>query len=79
MQRYLYLARTEYPDTYQFILGDSCYRELILTTWGRAWVFLGLTEESNKLGLDDDELMTLVLDPQLLGEIDSVRQAHGCP
>jgi hypothetical protein len=79
MERYLQMARTLYPDTHAFILGDACYRELILTTWGRAWLFLSATEDISKLGMEDDVLEALVMDPSLLGEIDLVREAQGCP
>ena len=46
--------------------------------WGRAWIYLGLTEGSSTLGLQDDVLLELVLDPELLGEIERLRQAAGC-
>ena len=79
MQRYLYLARTQYPETHSFILGNACYRELILTAWGRAWLYLDVTDAYPKLGMEDDLLKELVMAPELLAEIQSVREAHGCP
>ena len=79
MQRYLNLARNDYPSTYSFILGDPCWRELILTGWGRAWLYLATTESMSQLGISDGALMPLVMDPVLLGEIQGVREAHGCP
>jgi hypothetical protein len=78
IERYLRLARTEYASAYSFILGDPCWRELILTIWGRAWLFLELTRDDPRLGVDDDELFPLVEDPDLVAEIQMVRDAHGC-
>lgn len=78
IERYLKLARTEHADAYAFILGDECWRELILTVWGRAWLYLGLTEDSSGLGINDDLLEGFVSDPDLLAEIERVREAQGC-
>ena len=78
MQRYLRMARLDYPDTYNHLVGDSCWREAILTAWGRAWMFLLLTEEYPQLGLRDAILEPLALDPDLNAEIQRVREAHGC-
>lgn len=79
MERYLYLARTEHPDTYGFLMGDPCWRNLMLTVWGRAWLFLETTEDIPTLGLDDDVIEGLVANPVLLAEIDALRDAHSCP
>ena len=79
MQRYLYLARTQYPATHSFILGSACYRELILTVWGRAWLYLDVTDPFPKLGMENDLIEELVMAPELLAEIQAVRDAHGCP
>lgn len=76
--RYLKMAREDYPEAYAHLVGDACWRESILTVWGRAWVYLELTKDLNNLGIDDDTLMQLVKDPAILGEIERVRQAQGC-
>ena len=34
IQRYLAYARDRYPAAHQFLLGNECYRRLILTIWG---------------------------------------------
>ena len=78
IERYLYLARTKYPDTHTFILGNACFRELILTVWGRAWLYLDVTDPFPNLGMEDDVIEELVMAPELLAEIESVREAHGC-
>ena len=78
VQRYLAMARADYPAAHEFILGDPCWRQAILTLWGRAWLYLEATEDMNQLGIRDDAIMELVEDPDLLGEIQSVREAHGC-
>lgn len=79
MQRYLRLARTTDPDAHAFLLGDACWRELILTLWGRAWLYLDETEGISSLGIEDAALLELVLDADLVEEIHRVRVAHGCP
>lgn len=78
MQRYLRLARTTDPDVHDFLLGDACWRELILTLWGRAWLYLDETEGLRSLGIEDAALLELVLDADLVEEIHRVRVAHGC-
>ncbi len=78
IERYLRLARTEYPAAYGFITGNDCWRELILTIWGRGWLYLELTRDDPRLGIHDDELFPLVEDPELVAEIQAIRDAHGC-
>jgi hypothetical protein len=79
IERYLHLARLEHPDTYAVLSEDSCWREAILTVWGRAWLMLELTEDLPQLALDDDALLELVRDPDLLAEIALLRTAAACP
>lgn len=56
VQRYLQMARLEYPDAYTRLTTDSCWREAILTTWGRAWRYLEASDPSlpygNNLGIE---------------------------
>jgi hypothetical protein len=78
VQRYLYLARTEFPETYEYLLSDECWREAILTVWGRAWIYLDATKDLDKLGVYDEEIEPLIADPMLLEEIQRMRDAHGC-
>lgn len=78
-ERYLRLARLEHPEVYQRIASDRCWREATLTIWGRAWLYLDASSDDPGLGLDDDAIMSLVMDPDLLSEIARLRQAHGCP
>jgi len=77
--RYLRMARLEHPEAYALLSSDPCWREAILTVWGRAWFFLGLTDSISSLGINDEFLMGLVDDEQLLGEIQRLRDAQGCP
>jgi hypothetical protein len=79
IERYLRLARTSFPSAYAFISGDACWRNLILTIWGRAWIYLEATADIPTLGIDDDALFALVTNPVLLEEIQRIRDAHGCP
>jgi len=79
IERYLHQARREFPSAYQRLSGDPCWREAILTLWGRAWLYLDLTKGIRQLGIDDAAIEPLVLRPELLEEIDLLREAHGCP
>ncbi len=77
--RYLRLARAEHPQTYALLSQDECWRDAILTVWGRAWLFLQATEGISQLGIDDAALMTLATSPEVLQEIEALRAASGCP
>jgi len=81
VERYLHLARTRYPDAYAHLLsGDGgCWRRAILTVWGRAWLYLEATRGMDFLGIADEELEGLVETPELLAEIQALRDAEGCP
>lgn len=81
LERYLRMARTDFPTAYAHLLnGDGgCWRNAILTLWGRAWLYLEATSSMSQLGIDDDALMTLVTDADLLAEIQRLRDAAGCP
>jgi hypothetical protein len=81
MTRYLRMARTEYPSAYEHLVnGDGGrWRELILTMWGRAWLYLEATEDLPGLGIDDDALMPLATTAELVEEIERLRTAQGCP
>lgn len=79
IERYLRLARLEHPDAYALLSENACWREAILTVWGRAWLMLEATEDLPQLALDDEALLGLVRDPDLLGEIERLRTAAGCP
>ena len=46
--------------------------------WGRGWFYLDLTADIQQLGIDDDTIERLVLTPELLNEIDLLRQLE-CP
>jgi hypothetical protein len=78
VERYLRMARLEYPSAYTKLSEDPCWRNAILTVWGRAWLMLETTEEIDKLGIDEQELFDLVRDPDLLGEIQRLRDLEGC-
>ena len=78
IERYLRVARLDYPDAHAAILDDACWREAILTIWGRGWMYLEATDGMSNLGIDDAAILELVEDPDLLGEIQRVRDAEGC-
>ncbi len=81
VERYLRLARLEHPSAYDHLVnGDGGrWRQLILTIWGRAWLYLEATEGLPGLGIDDRALMPLVTDAELVSEIERLRDAEGCP
>ena len=76
--RYLRMARLDYPETYALLSEDSCWRDLILTTWGRAWLYLDVTDGIGSLGINDTFLEALVREPVLIEEIDRLRAIEGC-
>jgi len=76
--RYLRMARLDYPQAYAHISGDACWREAVLSVWGRAWLYLDLTEGNGALGISDDAIYALATAPELLDEIQRLRVAHGC-
>ncbi|MCB9592675.1 MAG: hypothetical protein H6719_08075 [Sandaracinaceae bacterium] len=81
VERYLHMARLTFPSAYDHILnGDAgCWRNAILTVWGRAWLYLETTRGMGHLGINDAMLEGLVMDAELLGEIQRLRDAAGCP
>jgi hypothetical protein len=78
VERYLHMARTMYPQAYMRLSTDQCWRDAILTLWGRAWLYLQATEGMTALGINDTRLMGLVTNPELLDEIERIRTASGC-
>ncbi len=78
VERYLRMARLQYPETYELLSDDGCWRSAILTVWGRAWLFLEQTKDIQTLGLDDDLIIDLVRTPELLEEIERLRDLEGC-
>ena len=79
IERYLRLARLEHASAYQLITTNECWREATLTVWGRAWLYLDLTDGDASLGIDDGKIEALVRDADLLSEIARLRTAAGCP
>jgi hypothetical protein len=79
LTRYLRMARLQYPTAYTRIANDACWRDAALNAWGRAWLFLEQTQGVTALGLFDSAVYKLATDPELLGEIDRLRQLASCP
>ena len=77
LTRYLKMAREDYPDAYRFISESDCWRPMILELWGRAWLYLELTEGMDALGIKDAEILAR-LSPELIEEIDRLREIEGC-
>jgi hypothetical protein len=78
IERYLQMARTTFPEAYERLTTDACWREAVLTVWGRAWLYLEASRASQNLGINDDVIENLVKTPELLDEIARLREAHGC-
>jgi hypothetical protein len=79
IERYLRMARTEFPEAYTRITTDDCWRDLTLGVWARAQRYLGLTQQVPGLGIEDDEIADLVREPELLEEIERLRELDDCP
>lgn len=79
VERYLKLAREQYPDVYRLLSEDPCWRRAILSTWGRAFLYLEVSDGIREVGLYQIEIIRLVRDPDLLNEIELLRRAEGCP
>lgn len=78
IERYLHLMRTTEPGVYADVMASACWRDTILTVWGRAWLYLDAAKPYRSLGIDHADLLELVQDPDLLDEIQRVRDASGC-
>jgi hypothetical protein len=76
VERYLKLAREDYPAAYARLSTDACWRDAILTVWGRAWLYLELTNDFKSI--DGDAIKQAVADPALLDEIQRLRTLAGC-
>lgn len=74
IERYLAMARTDYPAAYKFLSEDSCWRQATLSVWDRGWFYLKATKGMSNLGMDDGALETLVTDKVLTSEIDALRK-----
>ena len=74
IERYLAMARTDYPDAYKLISEDACWRQATLSIWDRGWFYLQATKDVPGLGLDDEAIEALVNEPALLAEIDALRK-----
>jgi hypothetical protein len=77
--RYLRQIRTNHPAAYDKLVGDRCWRNLILTGWGRAQRYLVASKGMKDLsGKDDALLETLMTEPKLVDEIHLLRVKDGC-
>ena len=66
-------------DAYAHLVNGDRWRQLTLTIWGRAWLlYLEATESLPGLGIEDDMIMPLVMNPESLSEIERLRTAEGC-
>ena len=79
VERYLRMGRQDFPQAYKVLRDDKCWREAILTIWGRAWFYLEKTKNMKGLGINDKKLEGLVKNPELLNEIQLLRNKQGCP
>jgi len=79
IERYLRMARTDFPGAYARITGDDCWRELTLSVWTRAQRYLELTDSEATLGIEDEVIEQLVNEPELLEEIERLRELEDCP
>ncbi len=75
-ERYLRKIRNEHPDQYQYLLNNKVWLELILTLWGRAWLYLSTNIEG--MQPDSKYLHQLVQEEVVLSEIQRIRDACNC-
>jgi len=73
IERYLRMARTDYPSAYTALSSDACWRQATLSVWDRGWFFLEATKSIGALEIDAAALEALVKDPALTAEIDALR------
>ena len=72
-ERYLKLVREEYPAEHEFFIEH--WAEVFLTVWGRAWRYLDTP--SMLYNADEyDDLLELVTDDLMLGEVQYVRELY---
>lgn len=74
IERYLAMARADYPEAYTLLSEDSCWRQATLSVWDRGWFYLDATKDMMNLGLNDSKIEPLVSEPDLVAEIDALRQ-----
>ncbi len=72
-QRYLKLVREEYPDEHAFFVEH--WAEAFLTVWGQAWRYMD-TPTLNYQEDEYDDLLELVTDDLMLGEVQYVRELY---
>lgn len=72
--RYLRMARTDYPDAYELLSTDACWRQATLTVWDRGRFYLAQTKGKSSLGIDDEALEALAFEASLTAEIDALRK-----
>lgn len=77
VETYLLIAREEHAADYAAILADPGHRQLILTVWARAELWLRRSAGEASLGIDDAKLEEWVYEPARLAEIARVRDAPG--
>jgi hypothetical protein len=83
VERYLHairLSATLKPE-YDKIANDMCWRQLILSDWGRVNRYWVASDMEKLTGLWDGEAAqvdALIRDPALLAEIDNLRKLDGC-
>jgi hypothetical protein len=75
-ERYLRKIRTDHPDQYEYLFTNDTWLEVILTQWGRAWMYL----YTGFPGMEPatTELHKLVRDQDLLSEIQLIRDSCDC-
>lgn len=75
-ERYLRKIRNEHPDQYEYLFNNKVWLELILTLWGRAWLYL--STDLPGMQSDTDYLHQLVQQQEMLKEIQKIRDACDC-
>ncbi len=75
-ERFLRKIRLEHVDQYDYVVENEEWRKLILTLWGRAWLYLETGYPGQQP--DTDYLTELVQQEEVLTEIQTIRDKCGC-
>jgi hypothetical protein len=81
VERYLRIVRTKYATEYDHIANDTCWRQALLSQWGRVVRYWDETNKANVNKLWDEEAAkvdVLLKNPVLLAEIENLRVIDGC-
>jgi hypothetical protein len=81
VERYLRLLRMNDSTIYNKVAGDTCWRQLVLSDWGRMfrrWDEIRKANMKEFVSTEVPKVDALILDSRLLAEIENLRVLDGC-